>query len=225
MALRPGGAHARRRGDPIICDETLEPFDPTNVQSGDVSASASTPATRCAATKSGGMARAARRMGRLRRHPRDALPRRSPRARRGARGRQGRRRSDLGQGHRRLQTGTPQSDLRRGPRRRRVVRCRRAGTCCRRTATCGHRSRPSAAARSIARSARCGARTGRSRGSAAVDKVVERNRRAAAARLPVHRAGRRQLLSRLADRPRDGGAAQRPARLRDSRRCARSDSS
>ena len=51
--------------------------------------------------------------------------------------------------------------------------CRRAGTCCRRTATCGPRCRRCAAARSTARSARCGGPTASSRGSAAVDAVVE----------------------------------------------------
>ena len=53
-----------------------------------------------------------------------------------------------------------------GPRRRRRVPCRRAGTCCPRAATCGRRCRRCAAARSTARSVRCGAPTVRSRGSA-----------------------------------------------------------
>ena len=45
--------------------------------------------------------------------------------------------------------------------------CRRDGTCCRRAATCGRRCRRSGAARSTARSVPCGAPTDRSRGSAA----------------------------------------------------------
>ena len=45
--------------------------------------------------------------------------------------------------------------------------CRRAGICCRPTATCGRRCRPCAAARSTARSVRCGGPTARSRASAA----------------------------------------------------------
>ena len=75
----------------------------------------------------------------------------------------------------------------------------RAGICCPRTATCGPRCRPCAAARSIARSARCGAPMGSGRGSALPIAVIEEDRGAAAAGLPFHRAGRRQLLSGVAD--------------------------
>ena len=99
--------------------------------------------------------------------------------------------------------------------------CRRAGTCCPKAATCGPRCRPCAAARSTARSARCGAPTDRSRGSATVDRRRRRDRRAAAARLPLHRARRRQLLSGHARRPRDGAPARTTRRGCTSwRRCA-----
>ena len=91
--------------------------------------------------------------------------------------------------------GTPAARLRRRTRSTAIGSCRRAGICCRQDATCGRRCRPCAAARSTARSARSGAPTARSRGSASVDRGRARDRRAAAARVPLHRAGRRQLLS------------------------------
>ena len=79
----------------------------------------------------------------------------------------------------------------------------RAGTCCRPTATCGARCRRSAAARSTARSARCGAPTGRSRASVRWPLSFAKSS-------PLRRKGfrfvaprRRQLLSR--DAGRSGG--------------------
>ena len=97
-------------GDPLITDETLEHARRLDASSrATSSASASTPATRCAATRSAAPARAARRLGRLRRHPRHALSRGSARARRRARRRQGRRRRRLGPGDRRLRRAARRS--------------------------------------------------------------------------------------------------------------------
>ena len=110
----------------------------------------------------------ARRLGGVRRHSRDAVSRRSARARRGARGGQGRRRSRVVDASSRdCFAGTPQPVYDGGRVSRRRVRVGALGSAARRTATCGRRCRPCAAARSTARSARCGGPTARSRGSAA----------------------------------------------------------
>ena len=152
-------------------------------------------------------------MGRLRRHSRDAVSRRSARARRRARRRQGRRRSRLGAGRSTTASpDAPQPLYDGGQVDGERVRAGAMGSAAARHATCGRRCRPCAAARSTARSARCGAPTARSRGSARVDRVVARDRRAAAARLPVHRARRRQLLSGDARRSRAGARAARTRR-------------
>ena len=105
--------------------------------------------------------------------------------------------------------GQPKRVYEAGRVARQALQGRRAGTCCRTTATCGRRFRPCAAARSTARSARCGAPTDRSRGNRASIGGHRRGRGAAPRGLPLHRAGRRQLLSGLARRSRAGRAAQR----------------
>ena len=60
--------------------------------------------------------------------------------------------------------GHAAADLRSGTNRRRARSRPPGGISCRPTATCGDRSRPCAGARSIARSARCGAPMARRRG-------------------------------------------------------------
>ena len=70
----------------------------------------------------------ARRLGRVRRHSRHAVPGRIARARRGARGGARRRRSRLGEGRRRLHGGPPAAALRRRPGERRRVRVRPLGS-------------------------------------------------------------------------------------------------
>ena len=115
----------------------------------------------------------ARRLGRLRRHSRDALPGRS-RASTAARMRSSRA-TAIWCGSSVVDdcfAGTPAAGLRGRTHRRRAVRARRGGICCRRAATCGRRCRPCAAARSTARSARSGGPTARSRGSATSIAVV-----------------------------------------------------
>ena len=110
----------------------------------------------------------ARRLGRVRRHPRHAVPGRGARARRGARGRA--RATATSSGRRSSPTaspGTPQPLYDGGRVSGEQFVLGALGSAARRAATCGRRCRPCAAARSTARSARCGAPTARSRGSAA----------------------------------------------------------
>ena len=87
-------------GDPVIVDETLVPLDPESIAPGDVVGIGIHSGNALRGYEVGRQARAARRQGHLRRHPRHALSRRGPRPRRRARGRQGRRRPDLAAGHR-----------------------------------------------------------------------------------------------------------------------------
>ena len=197
-------------GAPRLIDETLERFDTAAITAGDVVGigihTGQCPARlrdrRCGAGR--------RRVRRVRRHPRDALSRRGARARR--RARRGHRATANAPGPRRSATVwqalratiTPVAESK-------ATRSSPAGgTCCRPDGTCGRRCRRCAAARSTARSARSGEPMASGRGSAHVDRGARRNRGAAAARLPVHRARRRQLLSGHAQRPADGGAARGP---------------
>ena len=149
---------------PSIVDETLEPFDVDGSPAATSWGLAFTPPTRFADTRSA-RSRAQGRVRRLRRHSRHAVSGRSPRARRGACRGHRRWRSCLAavladcaqRGARSVSTTAAGSRARRSRPR--------AGTCCRPIATCGARCRRCAAVRSIARSARCGAPTGRSRAS------------------------------------------------------------
>ena len=138
------------------------------------SASASTPATRCAATRSATLARARGAsvvFGGIHAtlYPDEALSRGGAHA------------VVKGDGDvvvagraRRLPRPARCSRVYEGGRDRRPTSsCRRAGICCPRAATCGPRCRPCAAARSTARSARSGAPTARSRAQRGVDAVVE----------------------------------------------------
>ena len=72
-----------------------------------------------------------------------------------------------GRGARRLRGRHAAAAVRGRPRRRRLVRAGALGPAAAGQATCGRRCRPCAAARSTARSARCGAPTARSRACAA----------------------------------------------------------
>ena len=147
------------------------------------SASASTPATRCAATRSATGRARARRVRRLRRHSRDAVSRRR-RTSSAARTPSSRATAMLVWAQVARATASP---ARRsaiydgGTDRRRRSSCRRAGTCCPRDATCGRRCRPCAAARSTARSARSGGPTARQPRQrdvdAVIDEIVELRRR------------------------------------------------
>ena len=158
---------ARSGAIPIIVDETLEPLDlDADRQRATSSASASTPATRCAATRSAGCARERGAWVVFGGIHATLFPDEVARARRRPRGRQGRRRRGLGEGRRRLLRRHAAAALRRRPRRRRSVPAGALGSAARQAATCGPRCRPCAAARSTARSARSGAPTARSRGSA-----------------------------------------------------------
>jgi hypothetical protein len=90
-------------GDPIVADETLEPFDASQLTAGDVVGIGIHTGKRCAATKSDG-SRRARRMGGVWRHSFDAVSVRG--ARLEAHTRCPRRwRSHLGDRHRRLRRG------------------------------------------------------------------------------------------------------------------------
>ena len=105
---------------------------------------------------------------------------------------------------------------------------RRDGICCRTAGTCGRRCRPCAAVPSTARSARSGEPTARRRAIAAAASRRRGDRRAAAPRIPVHRAGRRQFLSgdasRISRRPRGMRITTRLRRARgDARRPLRAD--
>ncbi len=132
------------------------------------SASASTPATRCAATKSAAWRASAARGSSSAAFTRRSFPTKPHEHGARPRGRQGRRRSGLVVGRRRLlRRHSRSAHLRRRPRRRRTVPVGALGSAAAEAATCGRRCRRCAAARSTARSARCGAPTARSRGSAA----------------------------------------------------------
>ena len=158
------------------------------------SASASTPATPCAATSVGHLARERGAFVVFGGHPRHAVSRRMPRARRGPCRRPRRRRPRLGVGARRLRGRRTAPPVRRRPGRRRLVPAGALGSAADRQVHVGlgaDRARLSEALlvllgvahrRPEAAPAR---RRGRRRGG----------RGAAQARLPLHRARRRQLLS------------------------------
>src|SRR6185503_5152965 len=88
-------------GDPVIVDETLDTIDLTTIEPGDVVGIGIHTGNARRGYEIGSDARA-RRVGGVRRHPRDALSRGGARPRRGARRGQGRRRSRLVAGRRRL---------------------------------------------------------------------------------------------------------------------------
>ncbi len=144
--------------------------------------SASTPATRCAATKSGTPARAAGATviyGGIHatlfpEEVRGARQRATPSSAATAISIWGTVLDDAADGH-------AAAAVRRRPRAPATRSCRRAGICCRRAATCGRPCRPCAAARSTARSARCGAPTARSRACATSTPCSTRSSSCAAA--------------------------------------------
>ena len=210
MALRAGRGHAnriRRAGHRRRDARAVRPR--SRSQPAMSSASASTPATRCAATRSAGSRASAARLSSTAAFTRRCFP--TKRREHGARPRGGhrRRRSCLANRARRLRGRRAAARSTTADASRATSSCRRAGICCRPTATCGARCRPCAAARSTARSVRCGGPTDRSRGSAASTAVVREIVAAAPPRLPLHRARRRQLLSGRAGRSRGGRAPRR----------------
>ena len=219
----------RRRpghGTPVIVDETLEPFDPETVSRRRRGRHRHPHRQRPARLRGRRLGARARRLGRVRRHPRDALSRRMPRARR--------RRT-------RWCAATAISIWADGARR---LRGRRAAAAVRRRP--GGRRRVPAGAMGSAQTERymwgsvqtvrgcpkhCSfCSVWRTDGQKPRQRGVERrgrgDRGAAQARLPVHRARRRQLLPGDARRSRDGGAQERhPAAGIAHRRRGRSDSS
>ena len=175
----------------------------------------------------GRAARERRRLGRLRRHSRHALPRR------GASSSAARTRWSPATAIRLwpmvlrdCAAGTPKPHLRRRPRSRASRSCPAAGICCRK------RSYMWASVQTVRGCPKhcsfCSVwRTdGQKPRQRAVDARARRDRRAAAPRIPVHRARRRQLLSGDARRPAHGRAPRRHARSSSaSRRSAPSGSS
>ena len=114
------GATPATWGDPVLCDETLEPFDFSR-RVARRRRRHRHPHGQCPPRLRGGTGRTrARRTRRLRRHPRDAVPRRGARARRRPRRRQGRRRYHLGQGRPGLRRRHATARLRGGTHRRRL---------------------------------------------------------------------------------------------------------
>ena len=174
MAVRARGGHRHRMGRPASRRRNARARSTsTRLATGDVVGIGIHTGNALRGYEIGRQCARARRVGRLRRHSRHAVSRRGARARRRARGRQGRRRHRLAaRASRTASPAQPQRDLRRRTHRRRSVHSGALGPAAARTATCGRRCRPSAAARSTARSARCGAPTARSRGSAASIAVV-----------------------------------------------------
>ena len=144
----------------------------------------------------------ARRLGGVWRHPRHAVPGRGFASRAAPTRRHRRRRSRVAAGARGLRRRPAAARSTTAAGSRAASSCRRAGSCSRAIATCGRRCRPCAAARSTARSVRCGGPTGSGRASAASTRCDPGGRRAAAAGFPLHRACRRQFLSGDAARSR-----------------------
>ena len=162
-ALRHAACSSTRRSSRSIT---------TPIRPATSSASASTRATRCAATRSARLrARAARPSCSA------AFTRRcSPTKSREHGGAHAVVTGDgdlrLADGARRLRRRQPRSRSTTADASTATRSSRRDGICCRATGTCGRRCRRCAAARSTARSARCGAPTARSRASATSNLVV-----------------------------------------------------
>ena len=81
-------ATPREVGDPILIDESLEPVVPESINAGDIVGISVHTGNALRGYQVGKLARA-RRLGRVRRHPRDAVSRGSARDRPGARDREG----------------------------------------------------------------------------------------------------------------------------------------
>ena len=153
-------ATPRAFGDPLIVDETLEHLRSRSPVAAGRRRRHRHPHRQRAARlrRSGKHGARARRVGRLRRHPLHAVSRRG-RASTAARTRWSR-----GDGDSIWPTVLADAPPARRSRSTRadgskaMPSCRRAGTCCPPIDTCGARCRPCAAARSTARSVRCGDR-------------------------------------------------------------------
>ena len=208
-------------GDPVIVDETLETHRPRDDLGRRRRRHRHSHGQRAARLRDRPDRPGARRLGRVRRHSRHAVPGRSARARRGARGRARRRRSGLAERRGRLHGGPSAAAVRRRPGRAATSSCPRAGICCRKgrymwASVQTVRGCPKHC--SFCSVWRTDGQEPRQRG---VDRVVQRNRRAAPPGLPVHRARRRQLLSGHARRSRGGQAAFRSDALSRAARDAR----
>ena len=156
-----------RYGDPVIVDETLETFDPATIRPGDVVGVGIHTGNALRGYEIGRLGARGRRHGRLRRHPRHAVSRRSARARCRARRRPRRRRRRLGAAcSTTAWRAASQPQYEGGRVAGDQLRAGALGSAEARAATCGPRCRPCAAARSTARSARCGAPTARRRACA-----------------------------------------------------------
>ena len=186
-----------RFGDPVMVDETLERMDLAQVRPGDVVGIGVHTGNALRGYEVGRLGAGGRRDRDVRRHSRHVVSRRS--------------RAKTASGHAIVRgdgdivwarvledcvDGRAAAAIRGRPGAPAISSCRRAGICCRRAGTCGPPSRPCAAARSTARSVRCGAPTARSRGCAPSTPCSTRSSSCAAQGFPVHRARRRQLLSR-----------------------------
>ena len=209
------GATPAGYGDPILVDETLEQSSTRRRSSrATSSASASTPPTPCAATRSGA-------------RPRE----RGARAWSSAaftRACTPTKRTTLGGAHA-VVTGdgdgvwpTVLADCAGrhagervydgGKVRGDALRRRRAGTCCRRNRYMWASVQTVRGCPKHCSFCSVWRTDGQEPRTRTADAVVERSRRTAAAGLPLHRAGRRQLLPGDAERPGHGGAAGRSAR-------------
>ena len=216
-----------RWGDPIVADETLDPFDAVTGGAGRCRRHRHPYRQRAARLRSRTARPRARRVGGVRRHSRDALSGRGARSRRRARRRPRRRRCRLGDGHRRL---------RRTERRSGFTRRDESAASTFKAARWDLLPTDRYMWASIQTVRGCPKhcsfcsvwRTdGQTPRQAAVRHVIQRGRGVAAARVPVHRARRRQLLPGHAGRSGAGRAPQRsvaPARARsDPRRALRPD--
>ena len=167
-------------GDPIIVDESLDPIDVSTIAPGDVVGIGIHTGNARRGYEVGQTRARARRVGRVRRHSRHAVPRRSARA--WAARTPSSRATATWSGAMWSATAwrASRSASTRAAAWRATSSCRRDGTCCPRTGTCGRRCRRCAAARNIVRSVPSGAPTARSRGSAAsiawCEEIVELRR-------------------------------------------------
>ena len=220
------GATPAQWGDPIIADETLEPFDVEQVSKGDVVGIGIHTGNALPGLRGRAPRARARCLGRLRRHPCDALP--------------ARKRSRVGGAHAVVKgdgdviwgevledcaAGKPQQVYEAGRVDGEGFARGAVGPAAAATVPLGvgaDRARVPEALLVL-----LGLADRRAGAAPAVGGRRHRgSRRAAATRLPLHRARRRQLLPGLAGRPRRGRAPRRPdAPAARSRPCARSASS
>ena len=220
-------ATPREFGDPVIVDETLNQIDPSHHQHRRHRRHRHPHRQRAARLRSRPRGARGRRDRHLRRDSRHALSGRGARNRRRACGREGRRRRRLGAGARATRRrGTLQRDLRGRAHRGRRVSSGALGPDAARQLHVGVGADPARLSEALL--VLFGLAHRRTEAAAAHDRRRHRrDRRAAPARVPVHCARRRQLLSGAAGRFEDGGAprrsddAQQPDR--DSQRAIRAD--